>query len=143
MTPPIVKHLQYDGMADFGNDILLGQAADIPHLDNHTKIYLQELSALTRLLPNQAQTIALEEYTIEVRRLRKGISSGPSDATPKMVKTEVLYSELAGIVWHIFNLPWCNGYLPKRYQRVLDILIHKYHSNYCPHRLRTIFLFDI
>ena len=41
MTYPLVNHLHFDGMADYGNDILLGQAADIPHLDNHTKIYLQ------------------------------------------------------------------------------------------------------
>ena len=70
MKPPLVNHLHYDGMTDYGKDILLRQAAEIPHLDNHTKRHLQELSALTLLLPNQAQHIILEEYTIEVIRLR-------------------------------------------------------------------------
>ena len=60
MTPPLVNHLLYDGMTDYGNNILLGQAADIPHLDNYTKIYLQGLVALTRSLPNQANLISLK-----------------------------------------------------------------------------------
>ena len=60
MTPHLVNHLHYDGMIDYGNNILIGQASDIPHLDNHTKRYPQELSALTRSLPNQEQPIILE-----------------------------------------------------------------------------------
>ena len=143
MTPPLVKHLQYDGMADFGNDILLGQAADIPHIDNNTKIHLQELSALICSLPNQAQPTTLGEYTIEVSWLREGTSSGPSDVTPVMVKTEVLDSELAEIGWRRFNFPWCTRYLPKRYQRGLDLLINKDSNNYRPHRLWPILLLDI
>ena len=56
----------------------------------------------------------MEEYTTEVIRLRKGISSGTSDVTPEMVKTEVLDPELAEIGWRIFNFPWCTRYSPKR-----------------------------
>ena len=41
MTSPLVNQLHYDDMTDYGNDILLGQAADIPHIDNHTKRYIQ------------------------------------------------------------------------------------------------------
>ena len=60
MTHPLVNYLHYDGMTEFGKDILLGQAAEIPHLGNHTERYLQELSTLTRSLPEQAQPITLE-----------------------------------------------------------------------------------
>ena len=63
MTSTLVNHLHFDGMTDYGNDILIGQAADIPHLDNHTKRYLQELAAITRPLPEQSEPISLEEYT--------------------------------------------------------------------------------
>ena len=59
MTPPLVNHLHYDGMTDYGNDILLRQAEDTPHLENHTKIYFQELSTLTLQLPDQSQPITL------------------------------------------------------------------------------------
>ena len=60
MTPHLVNHLHYDGITDYGNDILLGQAVDIPHLENNTKRLLQELAAITRSLPDQAQPISLE-----------------------------------------------------------------------------------
>ena len=70
MTTPLVNHLHFDGMTEYGNYIILRQAADIPHLDNHTKRYLQELAAITRPLPEQSEPIPLEEYTKEVNRLR-------------------------------------------------------------------------
>ena len=60
-----------------------------------------------------------------------------------MFKTEVLDTELAEIVWQRFNFPWCTGYLPKRYRRGLNLLIHKYPNDCCPRRLRPILLFDI
>ena len=55
MTTPIVKHPHFDGMAEYCNAILLGQAADIPKLDSHTKIYLHKLAAIACSLPDQAQ----------------------------------------------------------------------------------------
>ena len=64
MKTPLINHLLYNGMTDYGNNIDLGKASDIPHLDKYTKIFLQELSALTLSLPNQAHPIYLEEYTI-------------------------------------------------------------------------------
>ena len=53
MTPPLVNHLHYDGMPDYGNDILLVQVADTPHLDNHKKRYHHALYALKLSLPDQ------------------------------------------------------------------------------------------
>ena len=57
MTLPLVNHLHFNGVTDYGNNILLGQAADIPHLEIYTKRYLQDLASLTCLLPNKAQPI--------------------------------------------------------------------------------------
>ena len=57
MTFPLVKNFHFDGMLNYGNNILLGQAADILHLENHTKRRLQQLAALTRSLPDQVQQI--------------------------------------------------------------------------------------
>ena len=86
-------------MTDYVNKILQGQASDITNLDICTKRYLQELAALTRLLPDKYQPISLEEYIKKVNRLKERTSSGPSDATLAMVKTEVLDPELTKIGW--------------------------------------------
>ena len=59
MTSPLVKHLRFDGMTYYINNIILVQAADIPHLDNHTKIYLQELASLKRTLLDKYQPTPL------------------------------------------------------------------------------------
>ena len=72
MKSPLVNHLHFDGTTEYGNGILLGRAADILHLDIHTKIYPQELAAINHSLFYQSKTIYLEEYTEEVGRLREG-----------------------------------------------------------------------
>ena len=59
ITSPLVNQLHFDGMNDYGNNIILVQAADIPHLDNHTKIYLQELASLKRTLLDKYQPTPL------------------------------------------------------------------------------------
>ena len=143
MKSPLVNHLHFDGMTEYGNGILLGGSADIPHLDIYTKRYLQELSAITSSLPDQAQPVSMKEYTKEVGRLREGTSSRPSDATPAMVRTEVLDPELAVIGWRILNFPWCPGYSPKCYQRRFNLLIHKDPNDFRPNRLRPILIFGI
>ena len=61
MTTPLVNHLHFYCMTDFGITILLGQASDIPDLNLHIKIYLQKLAEITRYLPDKAQPISLEE----------------------------------------------------------------------------------
>ena len=109
MKSPLVRNLHFDGMTKYEHDILLGRSADTPHIEIHTKRYLQELATPNRSLYDQAQPTYLEEYTEEVGCLREGTSLGPSDATPKMVKTEVLDPELAEIGCRVFNFPWCNG----------------------------------
>ena len=60
MKTPLVNHVQFDGMTEYVKNILLGQAADILHLDNHTKRYLQEKASITRLLPDEWEPIYLE-----------------------------------------------------------------------------------
>ena len=114
MTSPLVNHFHFNGMTDYGNGIIMEQAADIPHLDIYTKRYLQEIAALTRSLPDKYQPISLEEHTKEVNWIREGKSLGPYDFTPAMVKTEILDPELAEMGWKRFNFPRCTGYSPKR-----------------------------
>ena len=75
--------------------------------------------------------------------MREGTSSGNSDVTSSMVKIEVLDRELAEIGWRRFKLSWCTKYSPKRYQRGLNLLIHKEPNDFRPHRLIPILLFDI
>ena len=61
ITSLLVNHLHFDGMNQYGNSILLGQAADTSHLEIHTKRYLQEIAPLTNSHPYQAPPISLEE----------------------------------------------------------------------------------
>ena len=113
ITTPLVNHLNFDGMTKYSNYIILGRAVEIPDLDPYTRIYLNQISTITRSLPDQDQPISLEKYIKEVRRLREATFSGPSYFNPAMVKSEALDPELAEICWQIFNFPWCTGYSPK------------------------------
>ena len=36
--PPLVNHINSDGMKNYGHDILLGLASEIPDIGPHTKI---------------------------------------------------------------------------------------------------------
>ena len=63
--------------------------------------------------------------------------------TPTIVKTEVIEHELREIIWRRFNFPWCTGYSPKRYRRLIDHLIHKDPNYFRPHRLRSALIFII
>ena len=62
MTTPLINHLKFDGMNKYGNDILLGISVETPQLDPYTRMYLNQLSTITRSLHDQAYTISLEEY---------------------------------------------------------------------------------
>ena len=37
IPPPLVNHLNFDGMADYGDNILLDLASEVPDLKPHTK----------------------------------------------------------------------------------------------------------
>lgn len=114
MQPPLVNHLNYNGMTDYGDALLLGKAPELEGLDEYTTTYLSQLRAVDGHLPSPATPISFDEYTTEVNRLREGTSSGPSDVTPAMIKTELMDDELAEIGLHRFNFPWVTGYSNKR-----------------------------
>ena len=111
--------------------------------DSHNRTFINYLKSVTRALPDPATPITLEDYITEVNCLIESKSSGPSIVTPAMVKTEALDQEPREISWRRFNFPWCNRYSPNRYQRGLDLLIHKDPEDFCPNQLRPILLFDI
>ena len=52
MTTPLVNHLHFDGMVEYGNTILLGQAVGISDLELYTKICLDKLAEKNRSLPD-------------------------------------------------------------------------------------------
>ncbi len=85
----------------------------------------------------------LKDYITEVTRLRERTSSGPSDVTPAMIKSEVLDSDLAEINWRLSNFSWVTGTAPKRWLQGLDLLIHKSKNDDRTSKLRPILLFDI
>ena len=60
MVPPLVNHLHFDGMTEYGNIIILGIEADIPDLDPHTRRYINEIATTIHYIHDQAQPISLE-----------------------------------------------------------------------------------
>ena len=60
MAPPLVNHLHFDGMTEYGNIIILGISEDIPDLDPHTRIYINEIATTTPYINDEAQHISLE-----------------------------------------------------------------------------------
>ena len=109
----------------------------------NTKTFLKNIKLVTGALPNSATPITLEYYITDIKRLRDATSPGPSIVTTAMVKTKSLDPELRQIVCQRFNFSWCTGYYPRRYQRSVDLLIHKEPDVFSPHRLRSILLFGI
>ena len=59
MITPLVNHLHFDGMTQYGNDILLGIIADIPDLEPLTRSYINYISTTTPSLPDQDHPISL------------------------------------------------------------------------------------
>ena len=41
--PPLINKLNFNGMAEYGNKVLLGTTSDIDNTDLHTKSYLRHL----------------------------------------------------------------------------------------------------
>eukprot|EP00957_Ditylum_brightwellii_P097932 7458650-Ditylum_brightwellii.AAC.1 len=97
----------------------------IPHLDQHTQLYLDQLRRVDNAIVSKAEPMTFDEYVGEVKRLQERTSSGPSMVTPAMIKTEILDPYLADINWRASNFTWCTGYSPKRYREGLDLLIYK------------------
>ena len=113
-------------MADYGDQIIIDTAQEIPELEANKNNFPQKLSSITGSIPNKAEPISFGKYITKFDRLQETTPSGPSDITPSMVKTEALDPELSEIGWRRLNFPCCTGYSPKRYKKGLDLIIHKY-----------------
>eukprot|EP00957_Ditylum_brightwellii_P042457 3215157-Ditylum_brightwellii.AAC.1 len=112
MTEPLVDLLGYSGITKKADQILLGTAPPIDGIDEYTQLYLDQLRAVDWYLPQPAEPVPFPQHLGEVKRLREQTSSGPSDVSPTMVKTEVKDTLLAKINWQASNFPWCSGYSP-------------------------------
>ena len=86
MIPPFVNKLNFNGMVEYGNKILLGTASDINNTNIHTKSYLRHLTKVTKSLPYNALPTSLENYIREVKIIREFTSSSLPPTTAAMVK---------------------------------------------------------
>ena len=73
MTPPIIHHLEYNGMADYGDQTLLGTGQKIIELEADTNNFLQKLVSIIGSLPDKSEPLSFEEYISEVNYLQKNI----------------------------------------------------------------------
>ena len=143
MISPLVDLLKYNSITDYADKILLGTAELLPDIDEHTQLYLDQLKAVKGVLPEKAEPAPFSQYCREVNKLRERTSSGASNVTPAMIKTECLDPYIANTNWNASNFPWCTGYSPRRYRTGLDLLIHKRANDNRVDRLRPILLFDL
>ena len=54
VNPPIIQRIEYNGMKDHGDQIILGTAQKIPKLEVDTNNFLQKLVSITGSPPNKA-----------------------------------------------------------------------------------------
>ena len=105
MTLPLVKKLNFHGMMEYGNNLLLGRDPDIDNIITHTKSYLRHLCEITKTILDKPPPITLENYIKEVKILGKSMSLGPYVIIPAMVKTKAMDMELVEIVGQCINYP--------------------------------------
>ena len=60
-----------------------------------------------------------------------------------MIKTDIMESYPAEIVWRGFNFPWCTGFSTSHYRKGLDLFIHREPNEFQPQHLLPILLFNI
>ena len=106
MTPPLIQHLEYNGIKYYGDQILVGKSQKIPKLEVDTNISLQKLVSITGSLPEKAEPLSLKQYITEVNRLQETTSFGTSDITQTIVKPEARDPKLSEIVRRRFNLTY-------------------------------------
>ena len=70
MIEPLVKMLSYNGMTEWGYNLLLGKDVDFSSTNTHTIKFLQHLKYVTGFLMEKSRPISLEDYTKEVCSLR-------------------------------------------------------------------------
>ena len=116
---PLVQYLGYKGITEYGKRIVEGREP-LEKINKYTRQLLHQLRSPRNKIPGKATPISYEDYSEEVKRLLEGTSSGPSVVTPVMINTGIMDTELAEIGWRGFNFPWCTGYSPSRYRKVID-----------------------
>eukprot|EP00957_Ditylum_brightwellii_P068913 5230774-Ditylum_brightwellii.AAC.1 len=88
MTSPLVDHLGYTGITDYADEILQGTAQHLDGVDKYTQLYLDQFFAVDGIVETKAKPVPFSQYKNKVRRLREHTSSGPTDLSPAMIKTE-------------------------------------------------------
>ena len=77
-------------MADYGDQIIIDIAQQLPELEANKNNFPQKLASITGSIPNKAELILFGKYSTEFDRLQETTPSGPSDITPEMVKIKAL-----------------------------------------------------
>eukprot|EP00957_Ditylum_brightwellii_P210043 15364506-Ditylum_brightwellii.AAC.2 len=116
MTLPVVDLLGYNSNTDYADRILLGTADPIFDIDENIQLYLDQLAAVKGALLEEAKSDPFSQYIQEVENLREKTSSGPSNITPSMIKTEIGDPCIANVNWNASNFPWCTRYSPNRFR---------------------------
>ena len=90
MIAPLINLLKSNRKPPLCDQLLLGLALDLPYFNDHTKSLLNHLRVIKGILLLPSTPITQKEYTEEVNRIIEATSSGPSETTMAMVKTEAL-----------------------------------------------------
>ena len=71
MTTPLVKKLNFNVMTEYVNNISIGAAPEVDHINPHTHTYLRHLYTITISLPDKYTPIMLDNNIKEVSVLYK------------------------------------------------------------------------
>ena len=68
MTTPLVEDLLFDGMTEYGDNLLLGTEKEEERGNPHTMNSLQNLKSITGTPPDKSTPIPMYNYTKVVKR---------------------------------------------------------------------------
>jgi hypothetical protein len=155
---PLAELINWPADTEVAELILHGEYNNA-ELEIVPRLLLRHCEATTKL-NNITRTITMEDFLGKIRVWREGTSTSPSSRHLGHYKTLAAPIKHACEPWeqelieadrqdllqahlHVMNYCLTHGYSLQRWQRVVNVMIHKEAGNHKIHRLRVIHLFEV
>jgi hypothetical protein len=154
---PIAELINWPADTETAELVLSGEY-NPDELDDVSQLLFRHCVAITKLDTIQP-TITMEDFLGKIRVWREGTSTSPSGrhlghyktlAAPikhacgpsEQYEVDAHCQDLLQAHLHVINYCLIHGYSLRRWQRVVNVMIHKEAGNHKIHRLRVIHLFE-
>ena len=136
----MIAEFGYTGDTTAGDEVTEGTYIPPTNTDKYTKLFLSCLSRPDNIQDNMIPTkFSTQDYVTRWKLRRKRTSSSVSGRYFGHYKMlHILPKRYQDIFASMANIPYHTGYLLKRWQKVIDVLIMKKEGNYRVHRTRPI-----